>query len=177
MPYNYQLREVENIRLEKANARMYAIVVIACLVALALVLLSLALLQYHRHRRIRMKMQMERLKQIKGKHLQEKSGVYRQQQTQNSGTGAPAGDDGQENEELKTKLQNERSRLISENEIAEIENRESELAYGRIVKTEVFRRFNSLSSSEHAMNPTAEDWAELRKSRERRVSRFHRKAD
>ena len=60
--YNYQLRELENIRLEKANARMHAIVVIACLVALALLLLSLALLQYYRHRRIRMQMQMERLK-------------------------------------------------------------------------------------------------------------------
>jgi len=159
--YNYQLREVENIRLEKANARMYAIVVIACLVALALVLLSLALLQYHRHRRIRMKMQMERLKQIK-------ESIYKKSQEYIDNNKRRIAElehlletTGQENEELKTKLQNERSRLISENEIAEIENRESELAYGRIVKTEVFRRFNSLSSSEHAMNPTAEDWAEL----------------
>ena len=159
--YNYQLREVENIRLEKANARMYAIVVIACLVVLALVLLSLALLQYHRHRRIRMKMQMEQLKQIK-------ESIYKKSQEYIDNNKRRIAElehlletTGQENEELKTKLQNERNRLISENEIAEIENRESELAYERIVKTDVFRRFNSLSSSEHAMNPTTEDWAEL----------------
>jgi hypothetical protein len=159
--YNYQLREVENIRLEKTNARMHAIVVIACLVALVLVLLSLALLQYHRHRRIRMKMQMERLKQIK-------ESIYKKSQEYIDSNKRRIAElehlletTGQENEELKTKLQNERNRLISENEIAEIENRESELAYERIVKTDVFRWFNSLSSSEHAMNPTTEDWAEL----------------
>ena len=58
-------------------------------------------------------------------------------------------------------MQNERSRLISENEIAEIENRESELAYGRIIRTDIFRRFNGPSSSELDKKPTAEDWAEL----------------
>ena len=159
--YNYQLREVENIRLEKANARMHAIVVIACLVALALLLLSLALLQYYRHRRIRMQMQMERLKQIK-------ESIYKKSQEYIDSNKRRIAElehlletTGQENEELKTKLQNERSRLISENEIAEIENRESELAYEWIVKTDVFRRFNSLSSSDHAKNPTTEDWAEL----------------
>ena len=159
--YNYQLRELENIRLEKANARMHAIVVIACLVALALLLLSLALLQYYRHRRIRMQMQMERLKQIK-------ESIYKKSQEYIDSNKRRIAElehlletTGQENEELKTKLQNERSRLISENEIAEIENRESELAYEWIVKTDVFRRFNSLSSSDHAKNPTTEDWAEL----------------
>jgi tetratricopeptide (TPR) repeat protein len=159
--YNYQLREVENIRLEKANARMHAIVVIACMVALALLLLSLALLQYYRHRRIRMQMQMERLKQIK-ENIYKKSQEYIDSNKRRIAELEHLLETtGQENEELKTKLQNERSRLISENEIAEIENRESKLAYERIVKTDAFRRFNSLSSSEHAKNPTAEDWAEL----------------
>jgi tetratricopeptide (TPR) repeat protein len=159
--YNYQLREVENIRLEKANARMHAIVVIASLVALVLLLLSLALLQYHHHRRIRMQMQIERLKQIK-------ESIYKKSQEYIDGNKRRIEElehlletTGQENEGLKTKLQNERSRLISENEIAEIENRESELAYGRIIRTDIFRRFNGPSSSELDKKPTAEDWAEL----------------
>ena len=159
--YNYQLREVENIRLEKANTRMHAIVVIASLVALVLLLLSLALLQYHHHRRIRMQMQIERLKQIK-------ESIYKKSQEYIDGNKRRIEElehlletTGQENEGLKTKLQNERSRLISENEIAEIENRESELAYGRIIRTDIFRRFNGPSSSELDKKPTAEDWAEL----------------
>ncbi len=161
--YNYQLSEVENIRLEKANTRMQAIVIIACLVALVLVLSTLILLQYQRHRRVRTEMQMERLKQIK-ESIYKKSHEYIYDNKRRIAELEHLLETmGLENEELKTKLQNERSRLISENEIAEIQNRESELANERIVKTDAFHRFNNLLSPGQAKSPTEEDWAELEK--------------
>lgn len=161
--YNYPSREVENIRLEKANTRMQAIVIIACLVALVVVLSILSLLQYQRHRRVRTEMQMERLKQIK-ESIYKKSHEYIDDNKRRIAELEHLLETmGLENEELKTKLQNERSCLISENEIAEIQNRENELAYERIVKTDVFHRFNGLLSSGQSKNPTKEDWGGLEK--------------
>ena len=160
--YNYQLREIENMQLQKANSRMHAIVIIAVLMASVMLLLVLYLRQYYQHRRIRMKMQMEQLKQIKDSIYRKSKDFINDNKRKIAELEHLLETAGHENEELKMTLQNERDKLISENEIAEIENRRGELSFQRIVKSAVYRRFNNLSS-DTISNPSKESWLELEK--------------
>ncbi len=159
--YNYQLREIENMQLEKANAKMWASLTISILAILVLLSVLGLLFQYHRHRRAAMRIQMERLKQI-NESIHRKSKKYVDDNKRRiSELEQQLDTAGKENKELRTKLENEKSKLVSENEIAEIANIEHEQAFSQVVSTDVYHRFYGLLSADPVKNPNEDDWNEL----------------
>jgi len=159
--YDYQLREKENIRLQKQVEQHRQLLQRIAFAASVLLLLLIIYFQHNRRKRMRLKHNMEKLQQLQAEQYRQSEGYIQANKEEIVRLQAQLDDASRENHELVERLERQKELLENANAVAEIKREEKLQAETAIRSSAIMKRLqHSVATGSHL---SAKDVKEIEK--------------
>ena len=141
--YNYQLREQENIRLQKKIEQHQQLLQRIAFVASIILLLLIIYIQYTRRKRMRLKHNLERLQKLQEERYRQSESFIQANKDEISRLQQQLEESNQENHELVERLERQKEQLENANLVAEIKRGEKKQADSAIMDSTVMKHLQA----------------------------------
>lgn len=157
----FQIKEEENQRLERANHRQFiSLVSIGFVGLLAIIAMTILIiiLQIYKREHIIQSERYKNLLQIKEKDYRRSAEYINKNKERIAELEIQLKSANEDKTELRKQLEREKERLMTNNMMAEISIKQEEQSLIHIKDSNIYRRLNSMTKSEH---PTDDEWKDL----------------